>query len=428
MLLLLLSGGYAQTLSQYEYWTDDDYANRNSLAVTGDDVKFSISTSSLNAGVHFLNFRACRDDGVWGNFYRYLFYIPSQQVEAGNVMVEYWLDDELAGIACEEVFGGNLSLSLDVSSLAPGAHYFNCVPIDASGTRGTPERYLFYVPNTFNTATYSPLAGFEYWLDDNYSSKKSVHDGTTTPVLKISIGGLECGVHYFNCRAFNERGEYGTPVREMFYIPDMPISQDIRLSSYEYWLDDDYVHRVKDTSANVVQAFTIDVSHLKSGIHYFNYWATDNQGRRGNVVRRMFYLAQLSDESSGEMFEYEYWLDADTGHKTTGYGFMGDILFNIDASSLDLGPHTFSFRAANMFGTWGNTITEEFIMTLFGDVNGDGIVGIGDIVAVTNIMAGNTAYMRMAANADVNGDGEVGIGDIVAITNIMAGSAAARQQ
>ena len=62
-----------------------------------------------------------------------------------------------------------------------------------------------------------------------------------------------------------------------------------------------------------------------------------------------------------------------------------------------------------------------------GDVNLDGEVGIGDIVAVTNAMAG-VGSDTVAANADVNGDGEVGIGDIVAITNIMAGSAAARQQ
>ena len=56
-----------------------------------------------------------------------------------------------------------------------------------------------------------------------------------------------------------------------------------------------------------------------------------------------------------------------------------------------------------------------------GDVNGDGEVGIGDIVAITNVMAGINADEAAKKAADVNGDGEVGIGDIVAITNIMAG-------
>ena len=59
------------------------------------------------------------------------------------------------------------------------------------------------------------------------------------------------------------------------------------------------------------------------------------------------------------------------------------------------------------------------------DVNQDGEVGIGDIIAVTNFMAGNYGDEdpeTFRARADVNGDGEVGIGDIIAITNIMATS------
>ena len=59
--------------------------------------------------------------------------------------------------------------------------------------------------------------------------------------------------------------------------------------------------------------------------------------------------------------------------------------------------------------------------TITGDVNDDGQVGIGDIVAITNVMAGIENDENIKAAADVNGDNEVGIGDIVAITNIMAG-------
>jgi hypothetical protein len=54
-----------------------------------------------------------------------------------------------------------------------------------------------------------------------------------------------------------------------------------------------------------------------------------------------------------------------------------------------------------------------------GDVNGDGEVGIGDIICVSNFMAGEPHAVTLE-KADVNGDGEVGIGDIIFITNIMA--------
>ena len=67
-------------------------------------------------------------------------------------------------------------------------------------------------------------------------------------------------------------------------------------------------------------------------------------------------------------------------------------------------------------------VCEVELATLKGDVNLDGKVGIGDIVAVTNVMAGSETDSAIVARANVNGDDNVGIGDIVAITNIMAGS------
>ena len=59
------------------------------------------------------------------------------------------------------------------------------------------------------------------------------------------------------------------------------------------------------------------------------------------------------------------------------------------------------------------------LYTGLGDVNGDGIVDVGDIMAVINFMAGQTAGI-MRSVADVNSDGNVDVGDIMAIINIMA--------
>ena len=60
-----------------------------------------------------------------------------------------------------------------------------------------------------------------------------------------------------------------------------------------------------------------------------------------------------------------------------------------------------------------------------GDVNGDGQVGIADIVAVTSYMAQTDETITLK-DADVNGDGQVGIADIIAVTDIMAGTSNAR--
>ena len=358
LLLLLLCGAQAQSISQYEYWTDDDYASRKVSSWMGGEVSLTINTASLKAGVHYLNFRACRDDGVWGNFYRYLYYIPTlKAVSTGEVTVEYWLDDNLIERQSKEASSGSLALTMDVSTLKPGVHYFNCTPIADSGERGNSERYLFYVPQAFDLANVSPVKGFEYWLDDNYAGKQVNQGNTQSPVLTIDIGGLTSGVHYFNCRVFNERGEYGNPVRQLFYIPQTSTPSG-KLAKAEYWLDDDYQNKVVTQTSETLQPYTIDISHLTSGVHYFNYRAFDTDGIPGNWVRQVFYLYLVTDASVSDFIEYEYWIDSED--KVTGSSTTPDVVFNVDVSSLGEGKHTLNFRAKNVLDQWGDTYVEEF--------------------------------------------------------------------
>jgi hypothetical protein len=57
-----------------------------------------------------------------------------------------------------------------------------------------------------------------------------------------------------------------------------------------------------------------------------------------------------------------------------------------------------------------------------GDVNSDSEVNVGDLVSVSNFMAGEGGTVTLK-DADVNEDGEVNVGDLVTISNIMAGTA-----
>ena len=361
MLLWLLSVVKAQTVSHDEYWPDDNYADRTTVETTGSEVTLSVSTEQLAAGIHFLNFRAVRDDGVWGNYHRYLYYIPTlNSTSAGSVAVEYWLDDDRTGRGSEDLDGNQLSLAIDISQLTPGVHFFNCTPIGSNGERGNSERYLFYVPQPFDETTVAALAGYEYWIDDNYQQKTVSQDSETEQVLAISIDGLSSGVHYFNCRPMNERGAYGNPVRKMFYIPQTESVGDAALATAEYWIDDDYAAKVSMPQGDAQQAFTVDISQLGSGIHYFNYCAISDKGQRGNTVRQIFYIASSQELCGNEPLEYEYWIDGNTSGKVTGKGTAKEYNFSIDLSALEDGSHTFNFKAKNVLEQWSDTFTEAF--------------------------------------------------------------------
>ncbi len=76
-------------------------------------------------------------------------------------------------------------------------------------------------------------------------------------------------------------------------------------------------------------------------------------------------------------------------------------------------PDTMPAHDITIYGTY---ITS---LVIPGDVNSDGEVNVGDIVTISNVMAGKSTIDPQLA--DVNKDGEVNVGDIVTTTNIMAG-------
>ena len=429
LLLLMLCGVYAQDISQYEYWTDDDYASRNVVSSSGGDISLDVSTQSLSAGIHFLNFRAGRSDGVWGHFYRYLYYIPvlKHDEEEGSLNVEYWLDDHLAGKKSDAPSDGSLSLAVDVSSLSSGVHYFNCTPISSTRGRGNTERHLFYVPIPPRNAVIANVNGYEYWFDDNYSAVVKKNSEAGEQLLTLSLEGLTSGVHYFNCRAVNERGEYGCPVREMFFIPQTKVSSETKIIKSEYWLDDDYKHRTEIASENTEHVFSVDISGLASGVHYFNFRSVDNKGIWGIPIRQVFYIARSNTLISSGTLSYEYWLDEDTEHKVTGKGSGPEYVFNIDISSLEEGSHTFNFRAKDAFDQWGETFVSTFeldysIPYLLGDVNCDGKVNAADIVLLVNYLNDEELPSSCDINkADMNKNSRVNATDLDLLVKAVMG-------
>ena len=264
-LLLLLCGAYAQSISKYEYWTDEDYASRSVVNSSGCEISLSIATDKLSAGIHFLNFRAERSDGVWGNLYRYLYYIPTlKSVDTGELTMEYWLDDNLAGKKSETAGDNNLSLAIDISSLTPGVHYFNCTPISASGERGSSERHLFYVPQVMGQTEAPSLKSYEYWLDDDYENRVSASDNQLQQAFAINVSQLAGGIHYFNYRAADNRGTWSQPIRKIFYLARADKQATKEKYSYEYWIDNDTEHKISGEGVGPEFAFEIDVSEFRA--------------------------------------------------------------------------------------------------------------------------------------------------------------------
>ena len=66
----------------------------------------------------------------------------------------------------------------------------------------------------------------------------------------------------------------------------------------------------------------------------------------------------------------------------------------------------------------GSLDTPTATVSIQGDVNGDGVVDMGDVTKVERIILGKDPYTPAA---DVNQDGVVNMADVVAIENIILG-------
>lgn len=64
---------------------------------------------------------------------------------------------------------------------------------------------------------------------------------------------------------------------------------------------------------------------------------------------------------------------------------------------------------------------KKYVAAIPGDVNGDAVVNVADVVALVNDILGNIGVDFNADAADVNSDGKVDVNDVVSVVNIIRG-------
>jgi hypothetical protein len=294
---------------------------------------------------------------------------------------------------------------------------------------------------------YQDIVYVEYFYNDNDPGR-----GNATPLplpdvaykghlewtADFDVSGLALGQHLLTVRALDRYDQWTDEMSRPFTIvekggdnPDTPPLGEGDLARLAYFFDVDPGYgqgRPLSTPSTGTNTYVMSFEGIQPGAHVLNVRALNNQGRWSSVVTRPLYVYQ----PSGKVLELEYFFDdADPGEGQAKpvalpQNLLEPFAFDVSVNGLPAGMHHLCVRAKGDDGKWSLVSHEPFIVAapseiVVGDVNADDEVGIGDIVAITNVMAGISRDPETVARADVSGDGEVGIGDIVAITNIMAG-------
>ncbi len=379
ILLMAFVAGFAQQLTGFEYWLDDDYASRTSESTSQEDILTQINVGSLSTGVHFFNFRATNSVGEKCSPYRYLFYISGPvRPDATLSKYEYWLDDDYAGRTTGTASSDN-TFAVDVSALTTGVHFYNFRVQDSYGEYSQAYRYLFYISDPVRPD--AKLSKYEYWLDDEYAGR-TTGTASSDNTFAVDVSALTTGVHFYNFRVQDSYGEYSQPYRYLFYIADSA-RPDATLSKYEYWLDDDYAGRTTGTASSD-NTFAVDVSALTTGVHFYNFRVQDSYGEYSQAYRYLFYIPDdYATEALSDIVGYSYSfnnkakfvaIDKTSSFVMTNvaiavpeikeFAMIGDnCSFSFEAGKVLMSRNTevcFMLRFVNEGGAWSTPVTHTF--------------------------------------------------------------------
>ena len=272
-----------------------------------------------------------------------------------QIRYEQWLDDNRTSVHWGNLILGEQTFQVDVASMPyPGLHFLNILPYDESGEPGVWRCIAFLMPEYWpgtNDATQ-----VEYWVTgDDQQPHRQLYAGTAV-TLDIDASRYSPGMHFFNYRTLNARGEGDTWKVIPFLVPEgWPATNDATL--IEYWVTgyDSKPHRLPFAGGEL--KFNIDISKMSYGLHFFNYRTLNEQGEGGAWKQIPFYINNgIFDD---EFISYEYWIDEQDTIMAAAV-CPGVLQLEIDMENLSVGMHTLYFRANNWSGIYGETFSYEF--------------------------------------------------------------------
>lgn len=122
-----------------------------------------------------------------------------------------------------------------------------------------------------------------------------------------------------------------------------------------YWFDDDHTSLRTVTSPTQNWQLMADASELSESLHTIHLLVRDGEGRQSNPMTQLFmHTTELSEQSTAY-----YWFDSKQGKPQTSPMLQGS--FDVDASSLSDGFHTFHYLVAKNDGSISSPTVSYFL-------------------------------------------------------------------
>jgi hypothetical protein len=190
------------------------------------------------------------------------------------------------------------------------------------------------------------MTTLEYWLDSRFNERISL-SATEQMEQTIDVSQLSTGIHTLEMRVSDTEGRWGAPLIRYFLKSD-PRLEGNSLAYYEYCIDGAWNNSVNGTLTDGEAILDLDISSLCVGMHSLMLRVHDVKGQQSQTLIRYF-LALAEDPAQRQLTAYHYWID-DYVQAKEGQTTDGNIMLDIDVSSLSKGLHSLGYQVADNIG------------------------------------------------------------------------------
>lgn len=217
------------SISEKEYWIDQQIDERQSLGLSPTEVDIS----QLSTGVHAVTVRVKDNNNLWSAPVTKHFVISPPSSKATTISErEYWFDGHIG----ERKSLDNSVATIDIPDLSMGVHSITLRVKDNHDLWSSVVTQYFLVPQK---TTERNIVRYMYWIDDDIDNMVIAEVAGSDRIINVEVGGLSEGKHTIYWRVGDSNGTWSQQVYNRLFNYVLPptgigaLSSDIPLALHD---------------------------------------------------------------------------------------------------------------------------------------------------------------------------------------------------
>jgi len=217
------------SITEKEYWIDQQIDERQSLGLSPTEVDIS----QLSTGVHAVTVRVKDNNNLWSAPVTKHFVITPPSSKATTISErEYWFDGHIG----ERKSLDNSVATIDIPDLSMGVHSITLRVKDNNDLWSSVVTQYFLVPQK---TTERNIVRYMYWIDDDIDNMVIAEVAGSDRIINVEVGGLSEGKHTIYWRVGDSNGTWSQQVNNRLFNYVLPptgigaFSSDIQLALHD---------------------------------------------------------------------------------------------------------------------------------------------------------------------------------------------------